>query len=174
MKKIYLSICIILFSIQISSAEYILSSTENQKVEQAIVLIQNFIDKNGEQTRTKLLTKIDQILARPNLSDKNIAIFTKLQKGLKKPVFLTSQRLNSDEKAKEDVISLNKVHTSDVRFIFENTPNRCSTNPCSTSENFVKIRGEVTNTLIKYIEVNDYRLKSYAGSTWEYNPNIAY
>ena len=165
MKKTLSILILTLLSFQFSFAEYILSTNEEQKVEKAIVLINNVIDRKWENLRRKLLTKISQILNKPNLSEKNTAIFTKLSLGISlSPV---AQEASEKEIAKQ-------INISDFQFIFSDTSNRCNSNPCQTNENFIKIQGRVDNILVKYIEVNDYRLNSYKWSDWEYNPNIAY
>ena len=167
MKKILSTICVLAFCIQSTVAEYTLTPKDDAFIDQAIVLINNLIEQNWESVRDTLLIKIDQILARPNLSEKNIAIFTKLNNGLQKPEenFTFSLTSSVQEVA---------ITSEDVEFIFETAANRCSENPCETSENALKIQWEVKNDRIKYIEVNNYRLSSYQGSTWEYNPNVAY
>lgn len=146
-------------------AEYSLPSADQKKVEKAITKINGVIDKRGEALREKLLTKINQILARPNLSEKNRAIFTQLHDWLQKRTTVTT-RFNTaaeDQETQESYL-----------FIFETAPNRCSENPCNTTQSFMKIRGEVANELVEFVEVNNYRLKSYQWSTWEYNPNVSY
>jgi hypothetical protein len=144
---------------------YNLSSSEKTKVESAADSINSYIERKGEKYRPILLKRIDVILKR-NIWEENIAIFTLLRELLEN---------NSQAQAVlTEEIAETIIDSSDMSFTFSDNENRCSTNPCETSESFVKIQGLVSNGLIKYIEVNNYRLNSYQWSTWEYNPNIAY
>ncbi len=163
MKKILLVLVLLLSTIQLSFADYTLPDNDVMRVEKAIKIIETYIEKKWEPLREKLLNRIDVVLDMKNLSDKNIAIFSLLK------LWLEWGDLDSETDKWEW-----KVTAEHFKFIFDSWAYRCDKNPCETYNSIVKIQWIVSHSYVKYVEINDYRLKSYAWSNWEYNANSKY
>lgn len=166
MKKIcvYVLLCFSFFSS--SHADYELSDIEKTKINRAVQVIQNFVDEKWERYQAIISWRIDTILEKKNLSDRSIATLIYLKDGI--DGMCTKWTCEQDNS--EDI----EISDDDFAFLYNNPQFDCNTNPCTTMKDAIKIVGEVDNDLVANIEVDEYRLKSYKWSNWEYNADVDY
>ncbi len=162
MKTILTFLILFITTFSISFAQYNFSQKEKTAIQTVIQKINTLIEKKWDTFRIKVLTILQTLSKKKNISEKNTAILQFISEWISKKVV---------EKKSPEKIS---VWKESFTFIFEDSLYRCKQNPCTTSEDVVKIQGKVQSDLVKNITINDYKLKSYKWSSWEYNPNVAY